>query len=193
MKVLAVILRILGTLAGAFLLLMAWALFDTGNPGPGWFVLVMGIALAAFSILYRSTILPGNEVRAAERARYREEKRAKQEEARQRRREAEQARRAAQPEPIPTPAAAAPTAPVFKTKRMLRDERRAAAKAQGLASCPRCGSTSLSVNKKGFSAGQAYAGMLTAGGILLGTVGMNKLKVTCLNCGYRFKPGKGRQ
>jgi len=102
-------------------------------------------------------------------------------------------RRAAQPEPIPTPAAAAPTAPVFKTKRMLRDERRAAAKAQGLASCPRCGSTSLSVNKKGFSAGQAYAGMLTAGGILLGTVGMNKLKVTCLNCGYRFKPGKGRQ
>ena len=89
--------------------------------------------------------------------------------------------------------AAAPAAPVFKTKRMLRDERRAEAKAQGLASCPRCGSTSLSVNKKGFSAGQAYAGMFTAGGILLGAVGMNKLRVTCLNCGYRFKPGKGRQ
>ena len=192
MKVLAVILRILGTLAGAFLLLMAWALFDTGNPGPGWFVLVMGIALAVFSILYRSTILPGNEVRAAERARYREEKRAKQEEARQRRREINQARRA-QPQPSPTPAAPAPPPPVFKTKRMLRDERRAEAKAQGLASCPRCGSTSLSVNKKGFSAGQAYAGMFTAGGILLGAVGMNKLKVTCLNCGYRFKPGKGRQ
>ena len=56
------------------------------------------------------------------------------------------------------------------------------------ACCPRCGSTSLSVNKQGFGAGKAIFI-----GPLAGTIGMNKLKITCLNCGYKYKPGKGRQ
>ena len=71
-------------------------------------------------------------------------------------------------------------------------ERKQAAAAQGIACCPKCGSTSLSANKKGFSAGKAAAGMFAVGlgGAVFGAAGANKIKVTCLNCGYQFKPGK---
>lgn len=58
-------------------------------------------------------------------------------------------------------------------------------KKNGVACCPRCGSTSLSVNKKGYSFVKGF--LLTPLG---GTIGMNKLKVTCLNCGHKFKPGR---
>ena len=70
--------------------------------------------------------------------------------------------------------------------------RKQAASAQGLACCPKCGSTSLSANKKGFSAGKAAAGMFAVGlgGAVFGAAGANKIKVTCLSCGYQYKPGK---
>ena len=65
--------------------------------------------------------------------------------------------------------------------------------AAGIACCPKCGSTSLTVSKKGFSVGKAAAGMLVfshpAGGIV-GGIGANKLKITCLNCGHTFKARK---
>lgn len=63
----------------------------------------------------------------------------------------------------------------------------------GIACCPKCGSTSLSANKKGFGAGKAAAGMFLAGnlaGAVAGGIGADKVTVTCLNCGYKFKPGK---
>lgn len=65
-------------------------------------------------------------------------------------------------------------------------------KASGVACCPKCGSTSLSANKKGFSFGKAATGAFIAGpvGLVGGTLGANKLEVTCLNCGHKFRPGK---
>lgn len=70
--------------------------------------------------------------------------------------------------------------------------RKQAAAAQGIACCPKCGSTSLSASKKGFSAGKAAAGMFAVGlgGAVFGAAGANKIKVTCLSCGYQYKPGK---
>lgn len=62
----------------------------------------------------------------------------------------------------------------------------------GVACCPKCGSTSLTANKKGYGLGKAAVGAVIAGpvGLVGGAVGANKIRVTCLNCGHRFKPGK---
>lgn len=81
------------------------------------------------------------------------------------------------------------TVPPYKPRRQqereLRDERKAAAREEGVACCPRCGSTSLSANKRGFKGSTAFLF-----GPLAGTFGMNKLRITCLNCGYQYRPGK---
>lgn len=57
--------------------------------------------------------------------------------------------------------------------------------------CPRCGSTALSANKKGFGLGKAAVGGLMLGGVGLlgGFVGSRKVEITCLNCGKKWKPG----
>ena len=57
-----------------------------------------------------------------------------------------------------------------------------------VARCPRCGSTSLSANKKGFGVGKALVGtMLTGGiGLLAGNIGAKKVRVTCLKCGKQW-------
>lgn len=57
--------------------------------------------------------------------------------------------------------------------------------------CPKCGSSSITANKKGFGVGKAIAGDLIAGpiGLLAGGMGSNKVIITCLACGHRFKPG----
>ena len=72
-----------------------------------------------------------------------------------------------------------------ETEYTRRQKRIAENKRNGVACCPKCGSTSLSVNKKGYS---FVKGVLISP--LGGTIGMNKLKVTCLNCGHTFKPGR---
>lgn len=58
--------------------------------------------------------------------------------------------------------------------------------------CPKCQSESLSANKKGFSGKNAAAGAILTGGIglLAGTVGSNKIVITCLNCGHQWRPGQ---
>lgn len=63
-------------------------------------------------------------------------------------------------------------------------------KAHGVACCPKCGSTSLSANKKGFGIGKAAVGMALTGGLfgaVAGNIGAKKVWVTCLNCGHRWK------
>lgn len=57
--------------------------------------------------------------------------------------------------------------------------------------CPKCGSTQVTANKKGFSAGKAIGGAVLTGGIgvLAGLHGSGKIKITCLKCGNVFKPG----
>lgn len=96
--------------------------------------------------------------------------------------------------PVPPPPER--TAAAWESKKAkqqrVANERKQQAAADGVACCPRCGSTSLSVNKKGFGGGKATVGMIGfgLGGAVAGTYGMNKLKITCMNCGYRYKPGK---
>ena len=48
--------------------------------------------------------------------------------------------------------------------------------------CPKCGSTQLTANKKGFSGTKAVGGALLTGGIglLAGTIGSNKIKIHVL-------------
>jgi hypothetical protein len=57
--------------------------------------------------------------------------------------------------------------------------------------CPKCGSDEHYAAKKGFSGKKAVAGAILTGGIglLAGTLGSNKIKITCLNCGHIFYPG----
>lgn len=58
--------------------------------------------------------------------------------------------------------------------------------------CPKCGSTQFVAGKKGFSGKKAVAGAVLTGGIglLAGTIGSNKIKITCLNCGNVYMPGE---
>lgn len=81
---------------------------------------------------------------------------------------------------------------MFESKKQQAKKRIAENRAAGVACCPKCGSTSLSANKKGFGLGKAALGAFVAGpvGLVGGTLGANKVEVTCLNCGHKFKPGK---
>jgi len=60
--------------------------------------------------------------------------------------------------------------------------------------CPKCGSTQITANKKGFSGVKAVGGAILIGGagLLAGTLGSNKVVITCLACGKKFKPGEGK-
>lgn len=75
------------------------------------------------------------------------------------------------------------------SKRQVTKQRIASNKQEGVACCPKCGSTSLSANKKGFGIGKAVVGAALTGGIGLvaGNIGAKKVWVTCLNCGHRWK------
>ncbi|MEP0911035.1 hypothetical protein NDI45_08915 [Leptolyngbya sp. GB1-A1] len=53
--------------------------------------------------------------------------------------------------------------------------------------CPRCTSTQIGVNKKGFSGGKAIAGAVLLGllGLAGGFIGAGKMRLTCLKCGFQ--------
>ena len=61
-------------------------------------------------------------------------------------------------------------------------------KKNGIACCPKCGSTSLTANKKGFGVGKAVIGTAVAGpiGLVAGNKGAKKVRITCLNCGNQW-------
>lgn len=60
--------------------------------------------------------------------------------------------------------------------------------------CPKCGSTSISADKKGFGVGKAVVGAAIAGpiGLVGGNIGAKKVRVTCLNCGHQWIAGKAK-
>lgn len=79
--------------------------------------------------------------------------------------------------------------PLTKRERIRENKRNA------IACCPKCGSTSLSANKKGFGIVKgglgALAGGLTCGvgavvGLGAGNINAKKVWVTCLNCKHRW-------
>ena len=61
--------------------------------------------------------------------------------------------------------------------------------------CPKCGSTQITANKKGYSAGKAVTGAILTGGVglLAGFHGSGKVLITCLACGKEFKAGEGKK
>jgi ABC-type dipeptide/oligopeptide/nickel transport system permease subunit len=73
--------------------------------------------------------------------------------------------------------------------------------------CPKCASTELETNKRGYSPLSGIFGALFLGfigsflglvgtivgiiiGILCGFSGSKKVRITCLKCGHKFYPGK---
>ena len=72
-----------------------------------------------------------------------------------------------------------------------KDEKRAELIKQGIPFCPRCLSTNITANKKGFGIGKGLVGAVALGpvGLLAGGIGKNKVECTCLNCGNKFKVG----
>ena len=60
---------------------------------------------------------------------------------------------------------------------------------KSMAKCPRCGSTSLAGNKKGFGIGKAVLVAAIGGslGLIAGNLGAKKVLVTCLKCGKKYK------
>ena len=58
--------------------------------------------------------------------------------------------------------------------------------------CPKCGSTNLTGDKKGFGLGKALVGGVLLGGVGLlgGFVGSRKITVTCMQCGHAWEAGK---
>lgn len=59
---------------------------------------------------------------------------------------------------------------------------------QGIVYCPKCLSTSISSQKKGFGVGKALVGGALTGGIglLAGAIGSNKIELYCMKCGNKF-------
>lgn len=58
--------------------------------------------------------------------------------------------------------------------------------------CPKCYSTQLTADKKGFGLGKAIAGGLLLGpvGLIGGFLGSGNVMITCLRCGNRWAPGE---
>ena len=63
----------------------------------------------------------------------------------------------------------------------------------GIPYCPKCHSTSLSANKKGFGIGKAVIGVALVSnpiGLIGGNINAKKVRVTCLKCGHQFWAGQ---
>lgn len=65
-------------------------------------------------------------------------------------------------------------------------------KSDDVVRCPKCKSTSITANKKGFSLAKGALGVATVGlyGVVAAGHGKNKVIVTCLKCGHQWKAGK---
>lgn len=62
---------------------------------------------------------------------------------------------------------------------------------QNIAYCPKCLSTNITANKKGYGLGKGAIGAVIAGpiGLLAGGMGKNNIECVCIKCGYKFKAG----
>lgn len=58
--------------------------------------------------------------------------------------------------------------------------------------CPQCKSDQITAGNKGFSTKKAIVGGILAGpiGLAGGLLGSSQTMITCLNCGYKWKPGQ---
>lgn len=89
--------------------------------------------------------------------------------------------------------AADPTAALRDLNKILRtpkDERREQLEAANQAFCPRCLSTSISTQKRGFSGTMGFVGnrIVPVWGTLWGFIGANSTMAVCMKCGYKWTP-----
>lgn len=58
--------------------------------------------------------------------------------------------------------------------------------------CPECGCEEVTAQKRGFSFGKAAGWGIALGplGLVAGAHGNKKVTITCLACGYEWKPGE---
>ena len=77
------------------------------------------------------------------------------------------------------------TSPKPKTREQIINEN----KRNGIACCPKCGSTSISATNKKLSIGRAIIGtaLLPGAGTVLGGVSSKKVICVCLSCGHKWK------
>lgn len=77
-------------------------------------------------------------------------------------------------------------------KKAERDERKAELDKQGVVYCPKCLSTSVTGDKKGFGIGKAVVGASLVGGLglMAGNINAKKVRLTCMKCGYQWIAGK---
>lgn len=82
---------------------------------------------------------------------------------------------------------------VHLSKREEFRAKKAELDATGQVYCPKCLSTSIAANKKGFGIGKAVVGAAAFKliGLTAGNIGAKKVICTCLKCGYQWKAGKG--
>lgn len=75
---------------------------------------------------------------------------------------------------------------------MQASESFAAHRASSAPECPKCRSTSISADKKGFGIGKAVVGSAVAGpiGLVAGNIGAKDVRITCLKCGHQWMAGK---
>lgn len=70
--------------------------------------------------------------------------------------------------------------------------RKSELEASGQVYCPKCLSTSITANQKGFGFGRGAIGAAVGldVGLIAGGIGSKKVICTCLKCGYQWKAGK---
>lgn len=75
---------------------------------------------------------------------------------------------------------------------MSKAQKKAELKKSGQVYCPKCLSTSVSANQKGFGLVRGALGAMVGldVGMIAGSVGSKKIICTCLKCGYQWKAGK---
>lgn len=94
--------------------------------------------------------------------------------------------------------ASAPDSALREVKKALNlkksafKEKKADLDASGQVYCPKCLSTSVTANQKGFgfARGALGASIGLDVGLIAGGIGSKKVICTCLKCGYQWKPGK---
>ena len=81
---------------------------------------------------------------------------------------------------------------IFAPKKAAHDERKAELDKEGVVCCPKCLSTSITGDKKGFGVGKAVVGASMVGGLglMAGNIGAKKVRLTCMKCGYQWFAGK---